>query len=90
MFDWSFPVVSGWDVAEIIEQVGSAVKDFRVGDVMFPVSTSARTGGVAGTGRQERQARAQTQKTDLSKGCGDTVDQFDRPIGDAGLRQDPA
>lgn len=35
MFDWQFPVVLGWDVAGIITEVGSDVKDFKVGDAVF-------------------------------------------------------
>lgn len=35
MYDWSFPVVLGWDVAGTIEQTGSAVKDFKIGDAVF-------------------------------------------------------
>ena len=35
MYDWSFPVVLGWDVAGIIEQVGPAVKHFKIGDPVF-------------------------------------------------------
>lgn len=32
MMPWTFPIVLGWDVAGIIEQVGSEVMDWQVGD----------------------------------------------------------
>jgi NADPH:quinone reductase-like Zn-dependent oxidoreductase len=35
MLDWSFPIILGWDVAGKIVEVGSEVKDFKVGDEVF-------------------------------------------------------
>ncbi|MCP8857231.1 NADP-dependent oxidoreductase [Latilactobacillus fuchuensis] len=35
MFDWTFPIVLGWDLAGIITQVGVDVTDWQVGDEVF-------------------------------------------------------
>ncbi|MDN2452241.1 NADP-dependent oxidoreductase [Lactobacillus sp. UCMA15818] len=35
VYNWSFPVVLGWDLAGTIVQVGPAVKKFKVGDDVF-------------------------------------------------------
>lgn len=35
MFDWPFPIILGWDVAGVITEVGSQVKDWQVGDKVF-------------------------------------------------------
>ena len=37
MFDWSFPIILGWDVAGVITEVGSQVTDWQVGDKVFLV-----------------------------------------------------
>ena len=35
MFNWTFPVVLGWDIAGIITEVGANVTEFSVGDRVF-------------------------------------------------------
>ncbi|GAJ26944.1 zinc-containing alcohol dehydrogenase [Liquorilactobacillus sucicola DSM 21376 = JCM 15457] len=35
MFNWSFPVVLGWDLAGIITEVGKDVTSFKIGDEVF-------------------------------------------------------
>ena len=35
MLDWSFPIILGWDVAGKVVEVGSEVKNFKVGDEVF-------------------------------------------------------
>lgn len=35
MFNWTFPVVLGWDIAGIITEVGANVTEFTVGDRVF-------------------------------------------------------
>lgn len=46
-YGWTFPVVLGWDVAGLITEVGSAVKDYKVGDAVFarPDTSSDGTRG---------------------------------------------
>lgn len=34
-YPWAFPLVPGWDVAGVVEQVGPSVTDFRPGDEVF-------------------------------------------------------
>lgn len=35
MFDWTFPIVLGWDLAGTITEIGTAVTDWQVGDEVF-------------------------------------------------------
>ncbi|WP_280771980.1 NADP-dependent oxidoreductase [Salipaludibacillus daqingensis] len=45
MFDFSFPIILGWDVAGVIVEVGNNVKNFKVGDEVFarPATTNDGT-----------------------------------------------
>ncbi|QGH36735.1 zinc-binding dehydrogenase [Gracilibacillus salitolerans] len=47
MFDWEFPIILGWDVAGVIEAVGSAVKDWQEGDEVFARPETTRFGTYA-------------------------------------------
>lgn len=47
MLDWPFPIVLGWDVAGIIEAVGSQVSDWQVGDRVFSRPETTRFGTYA-------------------------------------------
>ncbi|MDX8045272.1 NADP-dependent oxidoreductase [Gracilibacillus sp. S3-1-1] len=47
MFDWEFPITVGWDVAGIIEEVGSEVTDWKVGDEIFARPDTTRFGTYA-------------------------------------------
>ncbi|EOV3183341.1 NADP-dependent oxidoreductase [Enterococcus faecalis] len=47
MFDWSFPIILGWDVAGVITEVGSQVTDWQVGDKVFARPETTRFGTYA-------------------------------------------
>ncbi|MFD2654813.1 NADP-dependent oxidoreductase [Gracilibacillus thailandensis] len=47
MFDWKFPIILGWDVAGVIEAVGSAVTDWQEGDEVFARPETTRFGTYA-------------------------------------------
>ncbi|WP_018931929.1 NADP-dependent oxidoreductase [Gracilibacillus lacisalsi] len=47
MFDWEFPIILGWDVAGVIEAVGSAVTDWQEGDEVFARPETTRFGTYA-------------------------------------------
>ncbi|WP_430394431.1 NADP-dependent oxidoreductase [Enterococcus faecalis] len=47
MFDWSFPIILGWDVAGLITEVGSQVTDWQVGDKVFARPETTRFGTYA-------------------------------------------
>ncbi len=47
MFDWEFPIILGWDVAGIIEAVGSEVTEWKVGDEVFARPDTTRFGTYA-------------------------------------------
>lgn len=47
MFDWQFPIILGWDVAGVIEAIGSAVTEWSVGDRVFARPESTRFGTYA-------------------------------------------
>ncbi|MFS0671581.1 NADP-dependent oxidoreductase [Ornithinibacillus sp. 179-J 7C1 HS] len=47
MFDWEFPIILGWDVAGIIEAVGSNVTNWKVGDEVFARPDTTRFGTYA-------------------------------------------
>lgn len=47
MFEWEFPIILGWDVAGIIEAVGSEVTDWQVGDAVFARPETTRFGTYA-------------------------------------------
>ncbi|WP_163581364.1 NADP-dependent oxidoreductase [Gracilibacillus saliphilus] len=47
MFDWEFPIILGWDVAGVIEAVGSAVSDWQEGDEVFARPETTRFGTYA-------------------------------------------
>lgn len=47
MFDWKFPIILGWDVAGIIEAIGSEVTDWSVGDRVFARPETTKFGTYA-------------------------------------------
>lgn len=47
MFDWEFPIILGWDVAGVIEAVGSAVTEWQEGDEVFARPETTRFGTYA-------------------------------------------
>ncbi|AET59098.1 quinone oxidoreductase-like protein [Paenibacillus terrae HPL-003] len=47
MMDWEFPIFLGWDVADIISEVGSEVTDWKVGDEVFARPNTTRFGTYA-------------------------------------------
>lgn len=47
MLPWSFPIILGWDVAGIIEEVGDAVTDWKVGQAVFARPDTTRFGTYA-------------------------------------------
>lgn len=47
MFEWDFPIILGWDIAGIIEAVGSEVTDWQVGDAVFARPETTRFGTYA-------------------------------------------
>ena len=47
MMPWEFPIILGWDVAGIIEEVGSQVSDWKVGDWVAARPDTTRFGTYA-------------------------------------------
>ncbi|RCW74969.1 NADP-dependent oxidoreductase [Saliterribacillus persicus] len=47
MLPWEFPIILGWDVSGIIEEVGSEVTDWKVGDEVFARPDTTRFGTYA-------------------------------------------
>lgn len=47
MIAYQLPVILGWDVSGIIEEVGSRVKDFQVGDAVYSRPDLTRNGAYA-------------------------------------------
>lgn len=47
MLDHQLPVILGWDVSGIVEEVGSHVKDFQVGDAVYSRPDLTRNGAYA-------------------------------------------
>ena len=47
MIAYQLPVILGWDVSGIVEEVGSHVKDFQVGDAVYSRPDLTRNGGYA-------------------------------------------
>lgn len=47
MLNHQLPVILGWDVSGIVEEVGSRVKDFQVGDAVYSRPDLTRNGGYA-------------------------------------------
>lgn len=47
MMPWEFPIILGWDVAGEIAEVGSAVKDWHVGQEVFARPETTRFGTYA-------------------------------------------
>lgn len=47
MFTWEFPIILGWDVAGVIEEVGSQVTDWQVGDRVFARPATTKFGTYA-------------------------------------------
>lgn len=47
MIAYQLPVILGWDVSGIVEEVGSRVKDFQVGDAVYSRPDLTRNGGYA-------------------------------------------
>lgn len=45
--DWEFPIILGWDVAGVIEAVGSEVSNWQVGDEVFARPETTRFGTYA-------------------------------------------
>lgn len=46
-YPWSFPIILGWDVAGVIEEVGSDVTQWQVGDQVFARPATTRFGTYA-------------------------------------------
>lgn len=47
MIAHQLPVILGWDVSGVVEEVGSRVKDFQVGDAVYSRPDLTRNGGYA-------------------------------------------
>ena len=47
MIAYQLPIILGWDVSGIVEEVGSHVKDFQVGDAVYSRPDLTRNGGYA-------------------------------------------
>ncbi len=47
MMPWDFPIILGWDVAGEIVEIGSAVKDWQVGQEIFARPETTRFGTYA-------------------------------------------
>lgn len=46
-WDYSLPLILGWDVSGVIEEVGSGVTQFKVGDAVYTLADFTRDGGYA-------------------------------------------
>ncbi|MGR3741900.1 NADP-dependent oxidoreductase [Companilactobacillus sp. DQM5] len=47
MFDWTFPIILGWDISGVITKIGANVTDWHVGDAVFARPATTKQGTYA-------------------------------------------